>query len=147
MMKFYTEETQKAEAIARMELLGMSKMIIDDFKETNIPQIYEPPYGSSYYPDEEEDSALLKEIGRLNGRGMLVWGVIRCTMSYNRQPVTIDCILFVSKGKRDMAAERKDLLSGYPFVYTICKEYPSLHDHGSIAIYMSPGGTPLRAMQ
>lgn len=146
-MKFYTEETQKAEAIARMELLGMSKMIIDDFKKTNIPQIYEPPYGSSYYPDEEDDSALLKEIGRLNGRGMLVWGVIRCTMSYNRQPVTIDCILFVSKGKRNMAAERKDLLIGYPFVYTICKEYPSLHDHGSIAIYMSPGGTPLRAMQ
>lgn len=145
MRTFYTEENQKAEAIARMELLGMYDVIINDFKETGIPQIYEPPYGASYYPDEEEDKELLDEIESLNCRGLLVWGIIRSFITCYGKPATLDHILFVSKNKREMAAERRDLLNGCPFVFTFCKEHPSLfRDHGSISIYMSPGGTPLR---
>ena len=144
MIFFSKKASQKAEAISRMEKLGIAQMIIDDFKKTGKPQIYEPPHGAGYYLDEEEDAVLIKEIARMEKRGNLVWGVIRCSMSYNRKPVTIDCMLFVSGDKNEWPAERNDLFSGYPFVYTCCKENPSLHDHGSIAIYMSPGGTPLR---
>ena len=143
-MLFSKQSSQKKEAISRMKTLGLSAIIVDDYKETGLPQIYEPPYGASYYPDEEEDSVLLKEINSLKKRGYLVWGIIRCTMSYNRKPVTVDCMLFVSGDKKEWPAERNDLYNGFPFVFTCCKEIPSLHDHGSISIYMSEGGTPLR---
>ena len=144
MFGLFEKSAQKNEAISRMKQLEINADIIEDFKETGLPQIYEPPHGASYSIDEEEDKVLLDEIGRLKARGMLVWGVIRCSMPYNRKPVTIDCMLFVSKSKKEWPEERRDLFSGYPFVYTCCKEVPSLRDHGSIAIYMSEGGTPLR---
>ena len=146
MFGFFARLAQKKEAISRMKLLGINSDIIEDFKDNSFPHIYEPPFGASYSINEEEDKVLFNEIGRLKARGMLVWGVIRCSMPYNRKPVTIDCMLFVSKNKKEWPAERRDLFGGYPFVYTCCKEVPSLHDHGCIPIYMSEGGTPLRMM-
>lgn len=138
--------TQMAEAVSRMEHIGVYDVIIEDFKKSGIPQVYEPPYGASYSLDEEDDSVLIEAIDRLSGRGMLVWGVIRCMMTYNRQPVTVDCMLYVSKDKREWPSERENLFSGYPHVFTCCKEIPSLRDQGSIPIYMSESGTPLRRM-
>ena len=140
------DESQMAEAISRMEQIGVYDAIIEEFKETGIPQIYEPPYGASYSLDEEDDCVLWESIERLRGQGMLVWGVIRCQMPYNRQPITVDCMLYVSKDKSDWPSERNDLFNGYPHVFTCCKEIPTLRDQGSIHIYMSEGGTPLRYM-
>ena len=137
-------DSQKAEAISRMEHLGFYDAIIEDFKETGMPQVYEPPYGASYSLDEDDDSVLMESIADLRKKGILVWGVIRSMMSYNQRSITVDCMLYVSKNKKDWASEREDLFNGYPNVYTCCKEIPSLRDKGEISIYMSEGGTPLR---
>ena len=135
-----TRDEMKAEAISRMKAISLDSDIIDDFQESDTPQVYEPPYGASYYLEDEE----LEGIHELEFRcDILVWGVIRCTMKYNREDVTVDCMLYVSNNKADWEDERNDLYNGIPHVFTSMKEYP-VKDSGHINIYLSDGGTPLR---
>ncbi len=133
-----TKREMKNEAIRRMASIRMNKEIIDDFKETGNPQVYEPPYGAGYYLEEDEEDVFKKMEKRFN---ILIWGVIRCYMKYNRKDVVVDCALSVSNNKNDWETERKDLLAMTPFVYTYMADY-SIRDHGYINIYLTEGGTP-----
>ena len=133
------------EAILRMHLLNMTESIIQAFKNDLQPMIYEPPYGAAYSLDQEEDADLIEEIRRLNRQGLLVWGIISCSMYTRKRTLTVYCMLYIEESiKSEWKDERNELIEGLPHVYTICKEDPSLLDHGTICIYMSPGGTPLR---
>ena len=93
-----TKREMKNEAIRRMASIRMNKEIIDDFKETGNPQVYEPPYGAGYYLEEDEEDVFKKMEKRFN---ILIWGVIRCYMKYNRKDVVVDCALSVSNNKND----------------------------------------------
>lgn len=135
-----TRKEMKVEAISRMKAISLYSYIIDDFQDNDTPQVYEPPFGASYDLDDEE----LEDIHEMEScNDILVWGVIRCTMKYNREDVTVDCMLYVSSNKDDWEEERNDLNNGIPHVFTSMKEYP-VKDSGHINIYMSDGGTPLR---
>lgn len=137
---FATIDEMKAEALYRMKEVIDYTDIIDSFEETGLPQVYEPPYGASYSLEDEE----LENVRNVeNSRHVLVWGVIRCFMQYNRQEVTVDCMLHVSRNKDEWEQEREDLRNGLPYVYTVLKEYP-VTDSGYINVYKSEGGTLLR---
>lgn len=135
-----TSNEMKVEAIRRMREVIEYTDIIESFEETGLPQVYEPPYGASYSLEDDE----LENVRSIeNSRNVLVWGVIRCNMMFNRQEVTVDCMLHVSCHKDEWEQEREDLRNGLPNVYTVMKEYP-VTDHGNIQIYKSEGGTLLR---
>lgn len=137
---YATAEEMKAEAIERMKAVIDYTDIIDFFEEEGLPQVYEAPFGASYALEEEE----IENVRKLEkARNILVWGVIRCNMQFNRQEVIVDCMLHVSQNKDDWEQERTDLFNGYPFVYTSMKEFP-VTDQGHINIYKSEGGTLLR---
>ena len=138
--EYATIEEMKAEALFRMKEVIEYTDLIYYFEETGLPQVYEPPYGASYSLEEDE----LENVRKVESdRQVLVWGVIRCNMIYNRQEVTVDCMLHVSQNKDEWDQEREDLRNGFPFVYTVMKEYPVI-DHGHINVYKSKGGTLLR---
>ncbi len=134
-----TDEMKK-EAIIRMKNVISCSSIIASFEETGQPQVYEPPYGASYFLEDEEVE-LVRKTESL--QGIMIWGVIRCSMTYNQKNVTVDCMLYVSKDKGNWEQERKDLYDFYPSVYTVMKEFP-VKDHGHITVTKSPGGTLLR---
>jgi len=137
---YATIEEMKAEALFRMKEVIDYTDLINYFEETGLPQVYEPPYGVSYILENDE----LENVRKVErDRQVLVWGVIRCNMMYNRQEVTVDCMLHVSQDKDEWEREREDLQKGFPFVYTIMKDYPVI-DHGHINVYKSKGGTLLR---
>ena len=137
---YATIDEMKEEALCRMKEVIDYTDIIDYFEETGLPQVYEPPYGASYSLEDDE----LENIRKIeSSRHILVWGVIRCFMLYNRQEVTVDCMLHVSQYKDEWEQEREDLRNGLPHVYTVMKEYP-ITDHGCINVYKSDGGTLLR---
>jgi len=137
-----TIDEMKTEAICRMKEVIEYTELIDFFEQTGLPQVYEPPYGASYSLEDDE----LENVRKIeNNRNVLVWGVIRCNMMYNGQEVTVDCMLHVSQDKDEWEQERNDLRSGFPFVYTVMKEYP-VTDHGHITVYKSKGGTLLRKL-
>lgn len=130
----------KTEAICRMKEIIDYTDIIDYFEETGLPQVYEPPFGASYSLEDGE----LENVRNIeSSRHVLVWGVIRCNMLYNRKEVTVDCMLHVSQNKNEWEQERDDLRNGMPCVYTVMKEYPVI-DNGHINVYKSEGGTLLR---
>ncbi len=134
------EDELREEAVARMKKVITCRSIIDSFEETGQPQVYEPPYGASYNLEDEE----LEEVRKFESlHDILIWGIIRCSMNYNHQEVTVDCMLYVSNDKDNWEQERKDLYDCYPDVYTVMKEYP-VKDHGHITVSNSPGGTLLR---
>ena len=136
-----TLSEMKEEAIRRMKEVIDYTDIIDYFEETGLPQVYEPPYGASY---SLEDDELVNVRNVEHSRHVLVWGVIRCFMLHNnKREMTVDCMLHVSQNKDEWEQEREDLRNGYPFVYTVMKEYP-VTDSGHISVYKSEGGTLLR---
>ena len=146
--KYLTKNEDNDEEMTQDSLATISEMkevidytdIIDYFEETGLPQVYEPPYGASYSLEDDE----LENVRNVEqSRHVLVWGVIRCFMFYNRQEMTVDCMLHVSQNKDEWAREREDLRNRLPFVYTIMKEYP-ITDSGYISVYKSEGGTLLR---
>ncbi len=138
--EYATIDEMKEEALFRMKEVIDYTDIIDHFEETGLPQVYEPPYGASYSLEEDE----LEKVREIEGsRNILVWGIVRCFMMYNRQKVTVDCMLHVSQDKNEWEQERQDLRNGFPFVYTVMKEYPVI-DHGHINVYKTKGGTLLR---
>lgn len=140
-MFWRNKREMKAEAISRMKAIGLYNEIIEDFDKNGTPQVYEPPYGASYSLEDDE----LKTVRSFEkDRKVLIWGVIRSFMEFNRKTVTVDCMLYVSNDKDNWVDERRDLLDGIPIVLTIMKDPPYIKDHGSICIYMSEGGTPLR---
>lgn len=138
--RYATLDEMKAEALLRMKEVIDYTDLINYFEETGLPQVYEPPYGASYILENDE----LEKVREIeDSRNIFVWGIIRCFMMYNRQEVTVDCMLHVSQNKDEWEQEREDLRNGMPFVYTITKEFP-LIDHGHINVYKSKGGTLLR---
>ena len=138
--EYATIDEMKEEALCRMKEVIDYTDIIDYFEGTGLPQVYEPPYGASYSLEDDE----LENIRKIeSSRHILVWGVIRCFMLYNKQEVTVDCMLHVSQYKDEWEQEREDLRKGLPYVYTVMKEYP-VTDNGHINVYKSEGGTLLR---
>ena len=139
-VEYATIDEMKAEALYRMREVIDYTDIIDSFEETGLPQVYEPPYGASYSLEDDE----LENVRNVeSSRHVLVWGVIRCNMLYNKQEVTVDCMLHVSRYKDEWEQEREDLRNGLPYVYTVMKDYP-ITDNGYIYVYKSEGGTLLR---
>lgn len=133
-------EEMKAEALLRMKEVIDDTNIIDYFEETGVPQLYYPPFGESCILEDDE----LHHVRNIESDyNVLVWGVIRCKMMYNRHEVTVYCMLHVSQNKDEWEQEREDLSNGTPFVYTVMKEYP-ITDHGHINVYKSNAGTLLR---
>ena len=123
-------------------VINMNPDIIADFEDSKMPQVFEPPYGASYYLEEDEEEMVRITEDRYH---VLVWGIVRCFMSYNRKETAVDCMLTVSNNKNEWKQEREDLLNMNPFVYTFMKEH-SIRDHGYINLYLSEGGTPLRIL-
>ncbi len=139
-MDYATHEEMKVEALFRMKQVIKYEQIIKEFDKDDLPQLYEPPFGASGALEMNELEVVRQIESRYN---VLVWGVIRCYMKYNKQDVAVDCMLNVSSSKNDWEQERKDLFSGCPFVFTIMYDY-DIRDHGYINIYQSEGGTLLR---
>lgn len=127
------------EAVSRMKSINLYSGVIEAFQEDKEPQVYEPPYGASYFMEEEE----LEEIHNLEKKDkILVWGVIRSFLKSEGDYEPIDHYLIVTKNKKYWEEERRDLIDEMPFVYIAMGDHKS-YDYGHINIYMSPGGTPL----
>lgn len=130
----------KTEALRRMKEIDLYDGVISAFENDDEPLLYEPPQGASYSLDDEEQSMVATTEENYD---ILVWGVIKCTMKYNRIDADVYCMLYVGHNKDDWESERENLYSGAPHVFTYMPEY-NLKDSGSIRIYKSEGGTLLR---
>ena len=129
----------KDEAIHRMKSISLYDGVIESFEEDGAPQVYEPPYGASYWLEEDE----LKRIREVEkSENILVWGVMRRFIKniFSSENIAEDHLLYVSRSKDKWAEERERLLNGNPHVYTLRLGHLGSKD---VSIYRSEGGTPL----
>ena len=130
---------QKAEAIGRMVLLGISHEIIKQFEESNIVYASEQPFGK-FYPINSDDAIHVKQFEE--DFGALVYAVVRTatTIGY------LDSYLYVSKYQHEWEKDRLDLMSpdNGLFAYVYNRDDPDFSEIGSIGIHKEPNGGLLR---
>lgn len=130
---------QKAEAIGRMVLLGISHEIIKQFEESSIVYASEQPFGK-FYPINPDDAIHVKQFEE--DFGALVYAIVRTatTIGY------LDSYLYVSKYQDEWEKDRLDLMSpdNGLFAYVYNRDEPDFSEIGSIGIHKEPNGGLLR---
>lgn len=130
-------EEKKAEAVSRMNMLGIFGQTIRQFEHGNKISISEPPYGAFYWA-EDEDLAKIREFEEDNAA--LVYMVIR---SYTEFGV-LDSYLYVSDYKDDWPMDRDDLEGGSCCAYVYNRSDPFCSEIGSIGIQKTIAGGLVR---
>ena len=119
-------EEKKAEAVARMKMLGIFNQTIKQFEDGYISRS-EPPVGAYYWVEGEELEAIRKFEQENN---CLVYTVVRAYTNIGM----MDSYLFVSDYKEEWAMDREDLKDGLAVSYTINYDASNYSEFGTIGI-------------
>ena len=127
-------QKQKAEAVSRMQSLGIFEPIIKDFEDNDNVQCYEAPLGAAYWLPEKM-KAVVKDFEKTYGA--LVYGVIK-TLT----PVGIMwAMLYVSAHQNEWQYDRGDMRMGQAYAYVYNESDPDMSEIGLIGIKKNAGGT------
>lgn len=131
-----TREMQKAEAIKRMNAMGVIQDAISQFDKNGTIMVSEPPFGCLYYLNDTEKN-MVHEFEKENDA--LVYLVVR---SFTNLGI-MDNIFYVSKYEEEWEMDNADIDDGYALVYVVNYDMPYCSEFGSIA-FNSIGGGVLR---
>ena len=98
-------EKKREEAIKRMQMLGIFRETIRQFKDEDCVSISEPPHGAFYWA-QGEDLKRIKQFEKEHNA--LVFVVIRSYTNAGK----IDSMLFVSDNPEEWWMERTNLMFG-----------------------------------
>lgn len=130
-------ERKKAEAIARMELLGILPDTIRQFEKEDLISRSDPPFGVFYWV-EGEDLKHLREFENKNNA--LVYMVVRSYHEIGK----MDSYLFVSDYEEEWKQDREDLQDGQSLAYVNNLDDEWCSEFGSIGIKKSVAAGLLR---
>ena len=126
-------DKQKAEALARMKLLGIFPETIKQFDRDWKVSISEPPLGAFYWA-EGWDLDRIEQFEE--DHDALVYLVIRSYTTHGK----MDDYLYVSKYEEEWEQDREDLKNGMPLAYTFNFDDPQLSEIGYIVIEKTMAG-------
>lgn len=126
-------DKQKAEALARMKLLGIFPETIKQFDRDGKVSISEPPFGAFYWA-EGWDLDRIEQFEE--DHDALVYLVIRSYTTHGK----MDDYLYVSKYEEEWEQDREDLKNGMPLAYTFSFDDPQLSEIGYIVIEKTMAG-------
>lgn len=121
------KERQKAEALARMKLLGIFPEAIKQFYQDGKVSISEPPFGALYWA-EGWDLDRIEQFEE--DQNALVYLIIRSYTAYGK----MDSYLYVSHNEDEWESDREDLRNRLPVAYTLNLDDPQLSELGYISI-------------
>lgn len=121
------KERQKAEALARMKLLGIFPEAIKQFYQDGKVSISEPPFGALYWA-EGWDLDRIEQFEE--DQNALVYLIIRSYTAYGK----MDSYLYVSHNEDEWESDREDLRNRLPVAYTLNLGDPQLSELGYISI-------------
>ena len=127
---------KKAEAIKRMEAMGIIPDAIKQFKNDDIVMVSEPPLGGLYWLNDEEKEMVRKFEQENN---TLVYLVVRSFTNIGR----MDNLFYVSDYDEEWFMDNADIEENYACVYVINHDMPDCSEFGTIA-WKSVGGGILR---
>lgn len=126
-----SREDKKAEAVARMKLLGIYPETIDQFEREDLVSISEPPFGAFYWA-EGEDLERIRQFEQEHNA--LVYVVIRSYTNIGK----MDSMLFVSDYPEEWEMDRNDLAgdvtSWQQVAYVYNHDAPDCSEMGAVGI-------------
>ena len=128
-------EKKREEAIKRMQMLGIFRETIRQFKDENYVSISEPPHGAFYWA-QGEDLKRIKQFEKEHNA--LVFVVIRSYTNAGK----IDSMLFVSDNPEEWWMERTNLMFGMTPAYLHCFDAPNRSGVSIIGIARTAGSGP-----
>lgn len=131
------KERQKAEALARMKLLGIFPEAIKQFYRDGKVSISEPPFGALYWA-EGWDLDRIEQFEE--DQNALVYLIIRSYTAYGK----MDSYLYVSHNEDEWESDREDLRNQLPVAYTLNLDDPQLSELGYISIEKTVAGGLVR---
>ena len=123
-----SRDNKKAEAVRRMELLGIYPETIRQFEKHDLVSISEPPFGAFFWA-QDKDLELIKEFETKNDA--MVYMVVR---TYFKELGKLDSYLFVGDYIEEWDCDRQDLTHDRIFAYVRSEDYPWCSEFGSIGI-------------
>lgn len=128
-----SREEKVAEAVLRMESIGIFDHYIRSFEKTGRLEVSEPPLGALYWADDE----LLKQVEEFeNSCNGLVYMVVRSFTSIG----TMDSFLYVSDYKEEWEDDRRILKQGETCAYVCNQDDPILSELGYIGVQVTAAG-------
>ena len=126
-----TEKAKKAEALARMKMLGIHKNAINEFdKERRLN--YSEPTGALYWLTPE----MQEIVNKFEQKWCMVYHVIRSPTAYGE----MFSLLYVGNELTEWGMDREDIKHNMAFVYVYNKSDPDLSEFGTIGIEPRFGG-------
>ena len=120
---------KKAEAVKRMQMLGVYPETIRQFDKENFVSISEPPFGAFYWVDDETEK-IIKDFERKYNS--LVYMVVR---SYFKELGKMDSLLFVSDYKdEEWEMDRNDIRHGQALAYVYSYDEPIFSEIGPVGL-------------
>lgn len=120
---------KKAEAVKRMQMLGIYPETIRQFDKENFVSISEPPFGAFYWVDDETKKIIRDFERKYNS---LVYMVVR---SYFKELGKMDSFLFVSDYKdEEWEMDRNDIRHGQTLAYVYSYDDPIFSEIGPVGL-------------
>lgn len=127
-----TKEQMKQEALARMKLLKLYSVLLEDFEDGKI-SYSEGEFGRLYRVKRKVEEVIQKFENRT---GYLVYHVINNDTSIGHMLT----LLYVSTEMDEWAADKQDLQEGCPLAYVENLTYPDCSEFGSVGVKPFNGG-------
>lgn len=127
-----TKEQMKQEALARMKLLKLYSVLLEDFEDGKI-SYSEGEFGRLYRVKRKVEEVIQKFENRT---GYLVYHVINNDTSIGHMLT----LLYVSTEMDEWAADKQDLQEGCPLAYVENMTYPDCSEFGSVGVRPANGG-------
>ena len=127
-----TKEQMKQEALARMKLLKLYSVLLEDFEDGKI-SYSEGEFGRLYRVKRKVEEVVQKFENRT---GYLVYHVINNDTSIGHMLT----LLYVSTEMDEWAADKQDLQEGCPLAYVENMTYPDCSEFGSVGVRPANGG-------
>lgn len=129
-----TRENKKAEAIKRMQVLGLFKPCIKAFEKYDEVQLTEPNGGLYEFSDNEDLNTKIKEFEE--EYNALVYHVIHTYTQFGE----LYNFLYVSDYEEEWEYDREDVKAGYAVAYVWNKTDEWMSEIGGIAVRELFGG-------
>lgn len=123
-------EAKKAEAVARMKLLGIFPQTIKQFEQGYV-SISEPPFGAFYWAEGED----LERIRQFEAEhNALVYVVVRSYTEFGK----MDCYLYVSDYDEEWPMDHEGIRDREVVAYVYNHDAPDCSEMGYIGIAPTP---------
>ena len=128
-------EKQKAEAVKRLELMGIREDVRKKFEENGTIMFCN---NEEFQPVSDEMSAEIRQFEQQYDATVFL--AVRMFSMFG----DLDALLFVGKYEEEWEFEQEDLKAGYAMSFCINRDYPDCSEMGSIAFRVTGDGAIVR---